>query len=198
MAGSPETIFERRVPHDLDRFHAQARPSCGMAPDDLRRRNVDNRTRFRSRMQPRQPVRSGDRTCGTGRKSSGFIQGHFGGAGHCSISLPAMMPVQPQTLLVGTIKTRSLPLSRRVEARPSRLFEARVFARNFGRTRARSPRADCRETTAGCHRELAQDRGQSQQEGQSHFQDSYILSKSLGLSERAPVPGGPQKLIRSK
>jgi hypothetical protein len=36
-------------------------------------------------------------------------------------------------LLVGTIKTRSLPLSRRVEARPSRSFEARVFARNFGR-----------------------------------------------------------------
>jgi hypothetical protein len=49
------------------------------------------------------------------------------------------MPVQPQTLLVvaitTTIKTRSLPISRRVEARPSRLFESRVFARNFGRSR---------------------------------------------------------------
>jgi hypothetical protein len=37
-----------------------------------------------------------------------------------------MMPVQPQTFLLGTIKTRRLPLSRRVEARPSRSFEARV------------------------------------------------------------------------
>src|SRR5216684_623805 len=126
MAGSPETIFERRVPHDLDRFHVQARPSCGMAPDDLRWRNVDNRARFKIRMQPCRRVIFDDRTCGTGRKSSGLIQGHFGG--HCSISL--MMPVQPQTLLVGTIKTRSVPLSRRVEARSSRLFEARVLARN--------------------------------------------------------------------
>src|SRR3977135_4193907 len=37
-----------------------------------------------------------------------------------------MLPVQPKTFLVGTIKTRRLPLSRRVEARPSRSFEARV------------------------------------------------------------------------
>ena len=65
-----------------------------------------------------------------------------------------MMPVQPQTLLVGTIKTRSPPLSRRVEARPSRLFEARAFARNFGEAAARElPRDQAR-----CHRELAQDR----------------------------------------
>jgi hypothetical protein len=46
-------------------------------------------------------------------------------------------PLAPQTLLVvavtTTIKTRSLLLSRRVEARPSRSCEARVFARNFGR-----------------------------------------------------------------
>jgi hypothetical protein len=49
------------------------------------------------------------------------------------------LPVQPQTLLVvsvtSTIKARSLPISRRVEARPSQLFESRVFARNFGRSR---------------------------------------------------------------
>src|SRR3981189_3316097 len=118
MAGSPETIFERRVPHDLDRFHVQARPSCGMAPDDLRRRNVDNRARFKIRMQPCRRVIFGDRTCGRGGMSSGLIQGRFGGAGHCSISLAAMMAVQAQTLLVGTVKTRSLPLSRRFEARP--------------------------------------------------------------------------------
>src|SRR5260370_26841976 len=47
MAGRPETIFEWRVPPDLDRFHVQAPPSCGMAPDDLRRRNVDKRARFK-------------------------------------------------------------------------------------------------------------------------------------------------------
>src|SRR5882757_1999841 len=109
MAGSPETIFERRVPHDLDRFHVQARPSCGMAPDDLRRRNVDNRARFKIRMQPCRRVIFDDRTSGSVGKSTGLIQGRFGGAGHCSISLPATMPVQPQTLLVGTIKTRSVP-----------------------------------------------------------------------------------------
>src|SRR3981189_1686817 len=49
MAGSPETIFERRMPHDLDGFHLQARPSCGMASDDLRRRNVDKQARFKIR-----------------------------------------------------------------------------------------------------------------------------------------------------
>jgi len=41
-----------------------------------------------------------------------------------------MMPVQPQTLVVvavtTTSKTPTLPLSRRVEARSSRSFEARV------------------------------------------------------------------------
>src|SRR5712671_5905394 len=48
-----------------------------------------------------------------------------------------MMPLQSQTFLVGTIKTRRLPLSRRVEARPSRSFEARV--RPQLRTSAISP-----------------------------------------------------------
>jgi hypothetical protein len=52
-----------------------------------------------------------------------------------------MMPVQPETLLVGTIKTRSLPLSRRVEARSSRLFEARVLART-SRSRPADARVD--------------------------------------------------------
>ena len=37
MAGTPETIFEWCVPHDLDRFHVQARQSCGMAPNNFRR-----------------------------------------------------------------------------------------------------------------------------------------------------------------
>jgi hypothetical protein len=46
-----------------------------------------------------------------------------------------MMTVQPKTLLVRTIKTRSLLFSRRVEARPSRLFEARVVVRNMWRSR---------------------------------------------------------------
>jgi hypothetical protein len=55
-------------------------------------------------------------------------------------------------------------LSRRVEARASRLFEARVFARNFGRSaekiRARS--------------------GQAQQEGQSHLPtDRYVRTTRL-------------------
>jgi hypothetical protein len=44
------------------------------------------------------------------------------------------------------IKTRSLPLSRRIEARSSRLFEARVFARNIGRSYGATLwRANCRE-----------------------------------------------------
>src|SRR5258708_21035509 len=34
MAGRPESILERRVPDDLDRFHLQARPGRGMAPAD--------------------------------------------------------------------------------------------------------------------------------------------------------------------
>ena len=42
-------------------------------------------------------------------------------------------PFNPPDALVGTIKTPSLPLSRRVEARRSRSFEARMFPRNFGR-----------------------------------------------------------------
>src|SRR5882757_2372272 len=137
MAGRPETIFEWRVPHDLDRLHVQARPSCGMAPDDLRRRDVDKRARFKIRVRPCRRVKVGDRRCSRWHKRSGLIQSRFGGVGHCSISL-ATMPVQPQTLLVVavtiTIKTRNLLLSRRVEARPSQSFEARVFARNFGRT----------------------------------------------------------------
>src|SRR5882757_5644652 len=70
MAWSPETIFEWRMPHDLDRFHAQARPGRGMAPDDARRRNVDKRARFEIRMQPCRRVIFGDRTCGTGTRSS--------------------------------------------------------------------------------------------------------------------------------
>ena len=90
----------------------------------------------------------GDWTSGRGRKSTGLIQGRFGGAGHGSISLAAMMPVQPRTLLVGTIKTRSLPLSRRVEARPSRLFEAGVFARNFGRAPLRRAVSMCARKSA--------------------------------------------------
>ena len=152
MAGRPETIFEWRVPHDLDRLHVQARPSCGMAPDDLRRRDVDKRARFKIRVRPCRRMKVGDRRCSRWHKRSGLIQGRFGGVGHCSISL-AMMPVQPQTLLVGTIKTRSLPLSRRVEARPSRSVEARVFARNFGRNRGNGSRqALSRRCARGCSR----------------------------------------------
>jgi hypothetical protein len=73
MAGRPETIVEWRVPHDLDRFHVQARPSCGMAPDDLRRRNVDKRARFKIRMEACRRVMFGDRMCGMGRKSRRLI-----------------------------------------------------------------------------------------------------------------------------
>jgi hypothetical protein len=87
MAASLESIFERRVPHDLDRFDLHSRPSRGMAPDNFRRRKVDNRTSFKIRLQPCRRVIFGDRTCGRGRKSSGLIQGRFGGAGHGSISL---------------------------------------------------------------------------------------------------------------
>jgi hypothetical protein len=47
-----------------------------------------------------------------------------------------------------TIKTWSPPFSRRVEARPSRSFEARVFAREFGPSRKKAARANCRETKA--------------------------------------------------
>src|SRR6202022_4358486 len=47
MAGSPESIFERRAPRDLNRFHVQARPGLGMASDYLRWRNVDKRARFK-------------------------------------------------------------------------------------------------------------------------------------------------------
>src|SRR6266853_1111955 len=56
MAASLESIFERRVPRDLNRFHVQARPGLGMASDYLRWRNVDKRARFNIR----------NRTCGTG------------------------------------------------------------------------------------------------------------------------------------
>jgi hypothetical protein len=51
MEGSPEPIFERRVPRDLNRFHMQAQPSPGMAIDDLRRRNVDNLASLKIRMR---------------------------------------------------------------------------------------------------------------------------------------------------
>src|SRR5258707_6896867 len=50
MAASLESIFERRVPHDLDRFDLHSRPSRGMAPDNFRRRKVDNRTSFKIRL----------------------------------------------------------------------------------------------------------------------------------------------------
>ncbi len=63
MAGSPESILERRAPRDLNRFYIQARPGLGMASDYLRRRNVDKRAKFKIR----------NRTCGTGRKSRGLI-----------------------------------------------------------------------------------------------------------------------------
>src|SRR4030081_1785708 len=142
VAGSPESIFERHVPHDLDRFHAHARPSRGMAPDDLGRRNVDNRASFKIRTPPGRRAILGDQTCGRACKSGGVIYCRFGGAGHGSISLALMMPVQARTLLVGTIETRTLPLSRRVEARSSRSFEARVFAREFGRNREETARAN--------------------------------------------------------
>src|ERR1700675_4198699 len=64
MAGSPETIFEWRMPHDLDRFHVQARPGRGMASDDARRANVDKRARFEIRMQPCRQAIFGDRMRG--------------------------------------------------------------------------------------------------------------------------------------
>src|SRR5882724_2571447 len=73
MAASLESIFERRVLHDLDRFYIQAPPGLGMAPDNFRRRNVDNRARFKIRMHPCRRLIFGDRTWGTGRKSSGLI-----------------------------------------------------------------------------------------------------------------------------
>src|SRR5882757_5049713 len=139
MAGSSESIFQRAVLHGQDPFYGQARPSRGMAPDDLRRRNVDNRARFEIRRQSCRRAIFCDRMCGRRHTRSELIQGRLGGVGHCSISLATTMPVHPQTLLVvaatTTIKTRNLLLSRRVEARPSRSFEALVFARNFGRSR---------------------------------------------------------------
>jgi hypothetical protein len=67
------------------------------------------------------------------------------------------MPVHPQTLLVvavtTTIKMRNLLLSRRVEARPSRSFEALVFARNFGRSREKVAAREL-PRDQGCHREI--------------------------------------------
>jgi hypothetical protein len=120
MAGSPESVFEWRMPHDLDRFHVQARPGRGMAPDDARRRNVDKRARFEIRMQPCRRSIFGDRMCGRRHKTSGLIQGRFGGAGHCSISLaandacfsPRRALRSRRRAIATTIKTRSLPLSR--------------------------------------------------------------------------------------
>src|SRR5258706_2679073 len=56
MAGTPETIFELRVPHDLGRFHVQARPGRGMSTVDLRRREVDQWARVNIRMHPLQRV----------------------------------------------------------------------------------------------------------------------------------------------
>src|SRR5712672_1521589 len=91
MAGSPESIFEWLVPHDLDRLHNQARPCRGMASDDLGGRVVDNRASFIFWM-PCGPVMFGYRTCGSGQQRSGLIQGRFAGAGHCSIHSPLMMP----------------------------------------------------------------------------------------------------------
>src|SRR5258708_36675437 len=46
MAGSPESIFEWLVPHDLDRLQNQAPPSRGMASDDLGGRVVETRARL--------------------------------------------------------------------------------------------------------------------------------------------------------
>src|SRR6478752_6829209 len=51
VAGSPESIFERLVPHDLNRFHEQARPGRGMTPDDLGRRVIDDRASFQFRIE---------------------------------------------------------------------------------------------------------------------------------------------------
>jgi len=83
----------------------------------------------------------GDRTSGSWARSTGLIQGRFGGAGHCSISLPAMMPIQPETLLVGTIKTRSVAVSH-AELKPIlTLFEARVLRRT-SRSRPADARVD--------------------------------------------------------
>jgi len=48
---------------------------------------------------------------------------------------PVSTPNARSRAVATTIKAQSLPLSRRVEAQPSRSFEARVFARNFGRSR---------------------------------------------------------------
>src|SRR5882762_5715773 len=141
MAGSAESIFEWLVPHDLDGLHNQARPCRGMASDDLGGRVVDNRASF-SFWMPCGPVMFGYRTCGSGQQRSGLIQGRFAGAGHCSIHSPLMMPASALDVsrqwrsahfrvhlaaIVVTIKTRSLSPSRRVDARPSRLFERRVF-----------------------------------------------------------------------
>src|ERR1700741_516056 len=106
---SPESIFKRRVPHDLDRLPAKTRPGRGTALGDLRRGNIDERTRFRMRLRP---CRRG--LCGRmweRWKGGGLIQGRFGGTGHYSISL-ALMPVQPEIIsrAVATInKTWSRP-----------------------------------------------------------------------------------------
>src|SRR5258705_9447491 len=122
MAGSPETIFERRVPHDLDRFHVQARPSCGMAPDDLRRRNIDNRARFKIRMQPCRRVIFDDRTSGGVGKSTGLIQGRFGGGRPFLISPPPMKPVSPPAPPVREIQNPGVPSHPAVETPPPPFF----------------------------------------------------------------------------
>src|SRR6201988_4498394 len=95
---SPESILKRRVPHDLDRLPAKARPGRGTALGDLRRGNIDEWTRFTMGLRPCRRV-LGDRTSARW-KGSGFVQSRFGGTGHYSISL-ALIPVQSQTLLVG-------------------------------------------------------------------------------------------------
>src|ERR1700757_1438364 len=95
---SPKSVFKLRVPHDLDRLPAKARPGRGTALGDLRRGNIDERTRFKMRLRPCRRM-LGDLTCERW-KGSGLIQGRFGGTGHYSISLTSIR-VQPQTLLVG-------------------------------------------------------------------------------------------------
>ena len=82
VAGSSETLFEWCVPHDPDRFHVQARPSCRMASDNLRGRNSDNRARLKVPTGPCRRLIFGKRAPGRGRKNIGWIQGLFAGDGH--------------------------------------------------------------------------------------------------------------------
>jgi hypothetical protein len=85
------------------------------------------------------------------------------------------------------IKTWCLPFSPRVEVRPSRLFEAGVFTRNFGWSRGKAVKRIAAKQGV-TRAELSQDRANRGKEGKVFCRQIDILGATLIAGILGDVP----------